>query len=368
MLRAKYNICTIVDALDFAKLRVGLGIFVALLLWPAVNFAEVAISYSGDAVASKGLAGGTAFKVDHLALPSTGAGGSFTGTSTGSKPFAGLVCHNCGDRERTFLSVQGSGLSSLTETAVDSVVLHIGGHSILVHGLSNATSAICPTVLGERAQVNWNAYVGSVSIDPASPTLSFLASGIMDSQTFPLGKGAIDGTVKVNRVASKSEIAAGADIVVNSIQVDMATGDQVVIGSSHAGVMCPSAPEVGAGGCPGKVTGGGGFLLKGKRQTFGFVAGIKKDGTAFGNFNYINHGTSEHLQGDVQRVSIDSNTAMITGNLKSAGPYALVVVDSPKGQADSFSLISEPLNTGTTPIALDPRGGNIQLHKGCGKK
>jgi hypothetical protein len=357
-----------VDAPDSSKLRLGLGIFAAMLLWPAVNFAQVAISYSGDAVASKGLVGGAAFEVDHLALPSTGAGGSFMGTSGGSKPVPGLLCHNCGDRERTFLSVQGSGLSSLTDTDVDSVVLRIGVHTILVHGLSNVTSAICPTILGEPARVNWNAYVGSVSIDPASPTLSFSATGIMDSQTYPLGKGGIDGTVKVNRVASKSEIAAGADVVVNSIQVDMATGEQVVIGSSHAGVMCPSAPEVGARGCPGKVTGGGVFVLKGKRQTFGFVAGIKKDGTAFGNFNYVNHGTSEHLQGDVQRVSIDSNTAMITGNLKTGVPYALVVVDSQPGRADTFSLTSGPVSTGTTPIALDPRGGNIQLHKGCGKK
>ena len=138
--------------------------------------------------------------------------------------------------------------------------------------------------------------------------------------------------MKVNRVASKSEIAAGRMSWSIAFRSTWQRGDQVVIGSSHAGVMCPTAPEVGAGGCPGKVTGGGVFVLNGKRQTFGFVAGIKKDGTAFGNFNYVNHGTSEHLQGDVQRVSIDSNTAMITGKLKTGGPYAFVVVDSHQGR------------------------------------
>ena len=100
MLRAKYNICTIVDALDFSKLRVGLGVMAALcyglrLILPRWPFRIVGMRW-----ASKGFAGGTAFEVDHLALPSTGAGGSFMGTSAGSKPLAGLVCHNCGDREK----------------------------------------------------------------------------------------------------------------------------------------------------------------------------------------------------------------------------------------------------------------------------
>jgi hypothetical protein len=203
----------------------------------------------------------------------------------------------------------------------------------------------------------------------------------MDHQKFPLGiVGAdgtgVDGTVSVNRVATRSEIAAGADLVVNSIQVDMkktgnqVVGDQVVIGSSHAGVMCPQAPDGGGvpGGCPGKVTGGGVFMLSGKRQSFGFVAATKKDGTAFGNFNYVNHGTGAHLQGDVRRVSIDSKAATITGTLKTGDSYTLVVVDNGEpGRADTFNLTSTPLSTGG-PMMLDPRGGNIQVHRGCSKK
>jgi len=287
------------DTLDFSKPRLALGVIAALLLWPSVNFAQVAISYSGDAVAGKGLVGGTAFEVDHLNLPITG--GTYDSTATGSKSLlSGAVCLNCQETEKTFLSVQGSGLSSMTEADVDEVVLMIGGHTIRVSTLSINTSAICPTVLGDPAGVVWNGYVGYIAIDDTYTSTADFPGGIMDARTFPIGT---DGTVSVNRVASFSSIAAGGDIVVNGLQVDMAAGDQVVVASSHAGVMCPTAPDGGgvSGGCPGKVTGGGVFMLGGKRQTFGFVAGTKKDGTAFGNFNYVNHGTGAHLQGSVQR-------------------------------------------------------------------
>jgi hypothetical protein len=374
------------NTLVSSKLGLALAGVASLLLWPAVNFAQVAVSYSGDALAGKGIIGGATFLGDLLSLPITG--GYDARTFAGDRTFPAdaqppAVCINCQDGEQSVLSVQGSGLSSSSDTDVGSVVLVIGGHTIVVSTLFSSTSAACPSILGDPAGVVPNTFVGSVAIDPDSPTLSYLstddarfAGGIMDYQKFPLGivgadgTGA-DGTVSVNRVASRSEIAAGADIVVNSIQVDMKkTGDQVVIGSSHAGVMCPAAPDGGGvpGGCPGKVTGGGVFMLSGKRQSFGFIAGSKKDGTAFGNFNYVNHGTSAHLQGNVQRVSIDSKAATITGTLKTGEPYTLVVVDNGEpGRADTFNLTSASLTTGG-PIPLDPRGGNIQVHRGCSKK
>ena len=312
-----------------SKLRLALGLFAALLLWPSVNFGQVATSYSGDGVAGKGTIGGTTFEFDHLNLPTTG--GTYDSTVAVGKSFPSgavppAVCINCHEGEMTFTSVQGTGLSSLTEADVGGAVLLIGGHTIRVSTMFNSTSASCPTAF-EPAGTVWNGGVSYLNIDPEGPDLSVVATGITDYQTFPLGvvgtdgKGA-DGTVSVNRVASRSEIAAGADLVVNSIQVDMKNGDQVVIGSSHAGVMCPSAPDGGGvpGGCPGKVTGGGLFMLGGKRQTFGFVAGTKKDGTAFGNFNYVNHGTGAHLQGSVQSVSINTKTATITGTLKAGEP------------------------------------------------
>ena len=194
-----------------------------------------------------------------------------------------------------------------------------------------------------------------------------------DTQTFPLGPGGADGTVSVNQIASTTETASGGDIVMNALQIDATNGDQLVVASSHAGVTCPKAPSGGGGGgggCPGKVTGGGVFMLGNQRQSFGFIAGTKKDGTAFGNFNYVNHGTGAHLQGNIQSVIIDNTVtppmATVTGTLKTGDPYTLIVVDAGEpGRADTFNLSSVPLNTGG-PIALDPRGGNIQIHKGCG--
>ena len=174
------------DAQVSSKLRLAFGVFATLLLWPAVNLAQTAISYSGDAVAAKGLIGGTAFEIDHLNLPSTG--GSFTFTAPDPKPLPSAPsCLNCRDTEKTFLSVQGSGLSSLTETDVDSVVLTIGGHTIQVGTLFNTTSAMCPTASGDPAGANWNTYVGSVTIDEAFTSTTAFPGGIIDAQSFPIG-------------------------------------------------------------------------------------------------------------------------------------------------------------------------------------
>jgi len=208
--------------------------------------------------------------------------------------------------------------------------------------------------------------VGYVTIDESYTSTTDFPAGILDSQTFPLGIDGIDGTVSVNQLASSTTTAAGGDIVLNAVQIDMKNGDQIVVGSSHAGVTCPKAPAGGGGGCKGKVTGGGVFMLNGKRQTFGFVAGTKKDGTSFGNFNYVDHNSGAHLQGSVQTVIVDfaASTAPVTGTLKTGGGYTLVVMDNGEpGQDDTFNLTSAPVTTGT--IALD--GGNIQLHKGCKK-
>ena len=56
-----------------SKLPWTIGFFAALLLWPSVNFAQVATSYSGDARGAKGTIGGIPVDIDHLTLPSTGS-------------------------------------------------------------------------------------------------------------------------------------------------------------------------------------------------------------------------------------------------------------------------------------------------------
>jgi len=250
---------------------------------------------------------------------------------------------------------------------VDDLQVVIGGHTIIANGFSNTATASCPLILGDKALVSSTSFVGSVHIDQD------LYSTLIDPQTITLADGTI---VNVNTIASSTATATGGDIVINALQILTPSGDEIVVASSHAGVTCPKVTGGGGsggggnGGCPGKVTGGGVFMLNNQRQTFGFVAGTKKDGTAFGNFNYVNHGTGAHLQGNVQSVSIDNTVtppkATVTGTLKTGDPYTLVVVDAGEpGRADTFQLTSVPLNTGG-PIALDPRGGNIQIHKGCG--
>jgi hypothetical protein len=234
----------------------------------------------------------------------------------------------------------------------------------------NTATASCPVNPGDSATVSANGYVGRVIIDPESNNPTVL-SNISDSPSpVPLGIDGIDGTLSVNKIATSTTTATGGNIVINGLQFDLANNDQIVIASSHAGVTCTKPPS--GGGCKGKVTGGGVFMLNNQRQTFGFVAGTKKDGTAFGNFNYVNHGNGDHLQGSVESVDVDNSavppTATVTGTLKTGGAYTLVVVDAGEpGRADTFNLTSGPVNTGG-PIALDPRGGNIQIHKGCGKK
>ena len=364
------------DATTSSKLLWAMGFFAALLLCPSVNFAQVATSYSGDAVGAKGTIGGVTINVDHLTLPSTGSpfpGLSLSDPAPQSLPGGGCV-GNCGEGGNGIvLSTLGDGPDSVSAADVDNLQVIIGGHTITANIFSNTATASCPLTLGDKALVSSTSYVGSVNIDGGFDSTTLFPLGMSDTQTFPLGLNGIDGTVSVNNIASSTATSTGGDIVINALQIDTPSGDQIVVASSHAGVACPKAPSGGgggSGGCPGKVTGGGGFMLNNQRQTFGFIAGTKKDGTAFGNFNYVNHGNGDHLQGNVQSVSVDNSalppTATVTGTLKTGGAYTLVVVDAGEpGRADTFSLTSGPVNTGG-PIALDPRGGNIQIHKGCG--
>jgi hypothetical protein len=355
------------DTLVSSKSRLTLGVVAALLLWPAVNFAQTASSFSGDAIAAKGKVGTASFDVDHITLPSSG--GTVELNDPDVKSIPGGCIGNCGDGGQSNLSTTGGLLSSLSTADVGSFQVVIGGHSITVNTLYSSASSSCPVSLGDASETSWVGYVGSINIDGLYSSTGDFPGGIVDSQTFPIGIDGADGTVSVNQVASNMATSASGDITLNAIQIDMTNLDQVVVASSHAGVTCPKAPAGGGGGCKGKVTGGGVFMLNAKRQTFGFVAGTKKDGTSFGNFNYVDHGSGAHLQGNVQTVSVDpaTSTATVTGSLKTGGGYTLVVVDNGEpGRADTFSLTSGPVSTGG-PIALDPQGGNIQIHKGCKK-
>jgi len=255
---------------------------------------------------------------------------------------------------------------------VDNLQVVIGGHTITASGFSTTASASCPVTLGDKALVSSTGYVGRVVIDESFSSTTDFPGGIIDSQSFPLGLGGVDGTVIVNQIPSSTATSTGGDIIINALKILTPSGDEIVVASSHAGVACPKATSGGGGtgGCKGKVTGGGVFMLNHQRQSFGFIAGTRKDGTAFGNFNYVNHGNGDHLQGNVESVYVDNSavppTATVTGTLKTGGAYTLVVVDAGEpGRADTFNLTSGPVNTGGA-IALDPRGGNIQIHKGCG--
>jgi hypothetical protein len=352
------------DTVVSSKLRLAVGVITAMLLWPSVNFAQVASSFSGDAIGAKGKIGTQSFEVDHLTLPSAG------GTPTpifdlDVKSIPGGCVGNCGDGGGINLTTTGSVLSSLTTADVGTFQVVIGGHTIIVSTAYSEASASCPVSMGDASETSWVGYVGSVTIDESYSSTADFPGGITDAQTFPIGTDGALGTVSVNQVISNTATASSGDIIVNAVQIDMTNGDQIVVGSSHAGVTCPKAPTGGGGGCKGKVTGGGVFMLNGKRQTFGLVAGTKKDGTSFGNFNYVDHGSGAHLQGNVQSVTVDPATSTtVIGTLKTGGAYTLVVMDNGEpGRDDTFNLISGPVSTGT--IALD--GGNIQLHKGCKK-
>ena len=353
-----------------SKLALVLMLFAACLTWPSASYAQVATSFSGDAIGAKGTNGGVPFDVDHLTLPSTGGSLNLSDPAPQSLPGGGCV-GNCGELGLGIvLSTTGSGPDSMSTADVDQLNVTVGSHTIIVRGaLSTAATASCPVTLGDKALVSSTGFVGEVTIDDTFDSTADFPGGITDSQSFPLGPGGIDGTVSVNQIASSTATSTGGDIVMNALQIDTPSGDQIVVASSHAGVTCPKATS-GGGGCKGKVTGGGVFMLNGKRQTFGFIAGTKKDGTAFGNFNYVNHGNGDHLQGSVESVNVDNSavppTATVTGTLKTGGGYTLVVTDAGEpGRADTFNLTSAPLTTGS-PITLDPRGGNIQIHKGCG--
>src|SRR5207244_3794774 len=154
------------DATTSSKLPWAMGFFAAFLLWPSVNFAQVATSYSGDAMGAKGSIGGVPVDVDHLTLPSTGSLGlSLTDPAPPALPGGGCV-GNCGELGLGIvLSTMGSGPDSMSTADVDNLQVVIGGHTIRASVFSTTASASCPVTLGDKALVSSGGYVGRVVID-----------------------------------------------------------------------------------------------------------------------------------------------------------------------------------------------------------
>src|SRR5437867_5631571 len=171
-----------------SKMPWAMGFFAALLLWPSLNFAQVATSYSGDARGAKGTIGGAPIDVDHLTLPSTGSpfpGLSLSDPAPPSLPGGGCV-GNCPEGGKGIvLTTLGDGPDSMSTEDVDNLQVVIGGHTIMANGFSNSATASCPATLGDKALVSSSSYVGSVQIDQD------LYSNLLDPQTITLADGTI---------------------------------------------------------------------------------------------------------------------------------------------------------------------------------
>jgi hypothetical protein len=121
------------------------------------------------------------------------------------------------------------------------------------------------------------------------------------------------------------------------------------------------------------VTGGGWITLpSGAKGTFGFVGGQKANGLQ-GHLNYIDHGTSQHIQGAVlSSYVIPSSTSterVLTYGCFVNNTYQSCTLDvadngEPGAGVDRFGL-SSPSYSASGPTITK---GNIQLHKpqGCG--
>jgi hypothetical protein len=184
--------------------------------------------------------------------------------------------------------------------------------------------------------------------DAATLTRSFFVGTIFSGAAITVTGGSLDG-----RALAKSAVTL--------------TGTNV--SSCSAGGPVPSHPSI-------KVTGGGQIPVPNAgssgRATFGFNAQPSGTG-AKGRFNYVNHVTGLHVNGDVTAIQViavyadgSPKTIRFSGTCDGSSPPCLFVVTvedhGEPGTADTFGVL---ITGGVTEVRSSRviSRGNIQFHK-----
>lgn len=328
--------------------QVVLMLVTGLLGWATTGSASAStpIAYSGRATAvTTTVAGQTALLADTGEMPSTG--GSLEASSpsgiapilTGDTLHASTIGH--GDRTRSEASLGGLLLSSGVVTVTADLVM----------------SRSWAKRHGSGVQLGAVSHVDNLAING----LPVVVTG-QPNQTIPL----VEGQLVINEQSSSTG-GTMKSITVNALHLTLGDND-AVLGTSRAGATAGSASCSGIS----DFASGGGFIqppLEAKR-TFGFVGGIKNNGSLQVHLVFVNHETNERVKGQVAASYFGSgNTRTMLGNGEADGQptgFALTVQDNGEpGTSDAFTLEWEgPAGPRSESGTLG--GGNIQIHPVCG--
>jgi hypothetical protein len=172
-------------------------------------------------------------------------------------------------------------------------------------------------------------------------------------------------------------ILAGADITVTGGSFDgqaLATGAVTLTNTNISVCRTPTPPPPLYP--PIKVTGGGQIPVPNPdstgQATFGFNAQPDKKGGAKGNFNYVNHMSGLHVNGDVtsiQVIEVNPNgspkTVLFSGTWEGGSFFVTVQDNGEPGTNDQFG-VTVTTAAGALIEVTSQRvisNGNIQFHK-----
>jgi hypothetical protein len=327
--------------------QVSLLVFATVIGWGTAGPAMAsAIEYSGRAKAvSATVSGVTTTRADTGELAASG------GNLDAAEPSVGIPDTLSAGTLHASTIGQGSYVHS--EASTGNLVIQAGISTVSVEFAMSEAQAIGENGLAVRA--------GYSHVD------GLLLNGLpvpvtgAPNQVVPL----VGGQLVINE-QTNSTSGGIQSITVNALHV-MAADADVAVASSRAGVKPP--PAAASCGTSDFATGGGWIQAAHKKGTFGFVGGVRGDGTIHGHVVFKNHATNERLVGDVTGYAVvEPNHRLLQGVGESGGQQTEFEVDvsdnAEPGSGDTFTLSyfapgGPRVETGTLG------GGNVQIHRGC---
>lgn len=326
----------------------AVAVFVTVIGWGSAGPAMAStIEYGGRAKAvAATVSGVTTTRADTGELAASG------GNLDAAEPSAGIP--DTASADTLHASTIGQGNYVHSEASAGSIVIHAGISTVSAQFAMSEAQAHGENGLAVRT--------GYSHVD------GLLLNGLPlpvtgePNQIIPLPGGQLVINEQTNSTSGGIQ-----SITVNALHLTVAEAD-VTVASSRAGVKPP--PAAASCGAADFTTGGGWLQAGTKKGTFGFVGGVRGDGTIHGHIVFKNHATNERLVGEVRAYAITSpNNRLMGGTGQSGGQqtqFELDVSDNaePGSGNDTFTLSyiaqgGPRVETGTLG------GGNVQIHRGC---
>ena len=325
-------------------------VFATMIGWAGAGSALASTTYNGRATAVAATASSvTQAFADTGELPGSG------GALDAAELAAGVP--DTVSVETLHASTIGQGTYTHSEASAGSVVL-----------TSGLTTIAADLVMSEARAENHD---GWIILEGESHVDGLLLNGVPvpvtgdPNQIVPL----LGGQLILNEQVSSTS-GSMKTITVNALHLQTADAD-IRLGSSRAGMTEAPPPSSCAGGAD-FVTGGGWIVPAGQMQkaTFGFVGGLKADGTLHGHLVFKNPALDDRVKGDVTAYipgTANERTMFGAGELnRRDANFVLRVIDDGEPSDDDFFEVSYSDVDGDAGDAGGTLGGgNIQLHPAC---